>query len=67
MEEDKEDDPNTIISFPRGDRDGAGHGTGWGEELIRGWGRGLDGQRSNLDCSDLMAVWIVEKSLAHIF
>lgn len=56
MEEDKEDDPNTIISFPRLDRDGAGHGAGWGEGFTRGRGRGLAGQRSDLQCSDLMAV-----------
>lgn len=67
MEEDKEDDPNTIISFPRRDGDGAGHGAGWGEGFTRGWGMGLAGQGSDLQCNDLMAVWFVHQSLAHVF
>lgn len=66
MEEDEEDDLNTIISFPRMDGVGAWHGTGWGEGLTRGRGRGLDGQRSDLQCSYLMAVWFVHQSLAHV-
>lgn len=65
MEEDG-DDPNTIISFPRRDGDGAGHGAGWGEGFTRGRGLGLAGQRSDLQCSDLMAVWVVQQSLAHV-
>lgn len=72
MEEDKEDDPNTIISFPRRDSDGAGHGAGrcvmgWGEEFTRGRGRGLVGQGSDLQCSNLMGVWFVHNSLDHVF
>lgn len=45
MEEDKEDDPNLIISFPRRDRDRAGHGAGrrggLSERFTRGMGLGL--------------------------
>lgn len=67
MEEDKEDDPNTIISFPRTDRDEAEHRAGWGEGFTRGWGRSLAGQRSDLQYSDLMAVCVLHQSLAHVF
>lgn len=67
MEEDKEDDPNTIISFPRRDGDGAEHGAGRGEGFTRGRGRGLAGQRSDLQCSDLMDVWCVHQSLTRVF
>lgn len=44
MEEDKEDDPNTIISFPRRDGDRAGHGAGMGRAGV-GWAgmKGLPG------------------------
>lgn len=47
MEKDKEDDPNTMIAFPRRDVDGAGHGAarwgrvGWAERFTRGKGQGL--------------------------
>lgn len=67
MEEDEEDDPNTIISFPRRGGDGVEHEMGWGEGFTRGRGRGLDGQRSDLQYSDLMAVWFVHQSLADVF
>lgn len=67
MEEDKEDDPNTIISFPRRDGDGTGHWAGLGEGFTRGWGGDLAGQRSGLQCSDLMAVWVCAPKLSSCF
>lgn len=45
-----------------------GRCAGGGEKgFTRGKGRGLAGQRSGILCSDLMAVWFVHCSLAHVF